>query len=591
MAPVRLPNGSLRLGAAPTVARLTRGVTVDAALAELRVIAARVEEQYRGSRVKIGVRVVPLTDVVLAKVRRSLWMLFAAVGLVLAAACANVANLLLARMSARTREVVTRAALGASSHRLVRQFLSESLLLSFAGGALGVIVARVGMDLLVRIASARLPRSHEIVLDWQAFVFLFVLCLANAILFGLAPALAAARVSVDEITREGGGRSTVGGALGRLRDALVAIEVALAFVLALGAAVVIREVMRLQKVDTGMVTENVVTLHVTPKTTERDYYAIESSVAAIPGVTNAGFTQLVPLQKSGWEADFSVKNRPVDTTERRIAGLRYVTPGYFRTLGIPLLRGRSFTASDTTDSPRVIMVNDALVQRYFPGEDIVGWEFNRGTVIGIVGSVRQAALDRPSEPELYYPVAQNYTMYTELGMSLLVRTAGRPQASIDAIRSAVNRVNPRLAIFNVKTMEQVVVDSLWELNLYVWLIGLFAALTLLLTAIGLYGVISYNVTSRIREFAVRLALGSEPSAVTRLVLGRAMRLTAIGLAGGILVALSLALAFRNLPIRIGTDPVSYMTVSVVLVAVALAACLVPATRVARVNPATALRHD
>jgi ABC-type antimicrobial peptide transport system permease subunit len=176
-------------------------------------------------------------------------------------------------------------------------------------------------------------------------------------------------------------------------------------------------------------------------------------------------------------------------------------------------------------------------------------------------------------------------------MSLLVRTAGRPQSSIDAIRSAVNGVNPRLAIFNVKTMEQVVVDSLWELNLYVWLIGLFAALTLLLTAIGLYGVISYNVTSRIREFAVRLALGSEPAAVTRLVLGRAMRLTAAGLAGGIFVALSLALAFRNLPIRIGTDPVSYVTVSVALLAVALAACMVPATRVARVNPATALRHD
>jgi predicted permease len=583
------PSGPLRRGRVAVTARLKPGVTLNAALSELRVIAARIEEaHYRGTRVRVGVALAPLDEVVVGPVRRSLWILFAAVGLVLAAACANVANLLLARMAVRIREVVTRAALGAGRLRLVRQFLAESVLISLAGGLVGAFIARWGTQLLVSIGSAKIPRAHEVALDWRAFGFLLLACVVTAVLFGLAPALAAARVDVQAITHEAGGRASMGRKLGRLRDGLVAIEVALAFVLALGAALVVREVVRLQHVDTGMVTENVLTVHLTPRVPARDYYAIEERVARLPGVQAAGFTQLVPLQNWGWTADFSIRGRPVQG--RPIAGLLFVTPGYFRVLGIPILRGRAFTEGDSADAPRVILVNDALARRYLPGEDPVGRDLDRGTIVGVVGNVRQVGLDRPAEPEIYYSAAQNMAMTSGLGMSLVVRATG-PETPVDLIRSAVRDVNPNIAIFNVKRMEQVLADSLWELNLYRWLIGLFAALALLLAAIGLYGVISYNVTSRTREFAVRLALGSDPGGLARLVVGRAVLLTSVGLAGGILAALLVTPVVRSLPIGAGSGPGAYAVISVVLVAIALLASVVPAVRVARVNPATALRHE
>jgi putative ABC transport system permease protein len=592
---VRLPplreaaTGQLRRGRVNVTARLKPGVALEAAHAELRVIAGRVAAQSQEPSARLDVRLVPLAEDVLRPVRRSLWMMFAAVGLVLAAACANVANLLLARMTVRTREVVTRAALGAGRLRLVRQFLAESLLLSLAGGLLGLVVARWGTDLLVALGSATIPRVHEIALDWRAFSFLLLACLATAVLFGLAPALTAARVDVHAVTKESGGHATMGRRYGRVRDGLVVVEVALAFVLALGAALVMREILRLRNVDTGMVTQNVLALHLTPSAPASDYYAIERRVAQLPGVDAAGFIQLVPLQNWGWEAAFSIRGRP--SVGRLTTGLRYVTPGYFRALGIPVLRGRAFTEADRADAPRVILVNDALARRYFPGEDPVGRELDRGTIVGVVGDVRQAGLDRAAEPELFYPAAQNVTMTSDLGMSLLVRTSVAPERVIETVRAAVRDVNPNLAIFNVKTMEQVLADSLWELNLYRWLIGLFAALAIVLAAIGLYGVISYNVTSRMREFAVRLALGSDPMRLARLVLARGAWLTGAGLAAGILVAFAVTPSLRNLSANLGGDPLMYAAIAALLLVLALAACVVPAIRVARVNPASALRHD
>ena len=587
LAPLRAPSGQLRQGRINLTARLKPGVSIEAAAAELRVIASRVEAQSPGTR--IGVRLVPLADDVLGPVRRSLWMLFAAVGLVLAAACANVANLLLARMTVRIREVTTRAALGADRLRLVRQFLVESLLLSLAGGLIGVAIARWGVDLLVAIGSARIPRSHEIGLDWRVFGFLLLACLVTTVLFGLAPALAAARVDVQAVTKESGGHSTTGRTFGRIRDGLVVVEVALAFVLALGAAMVMREIVRLQHVETGMATENVLALHLTPRAPASDYYAIERRVAQLPGVAAAGFTQLVPLQNWGWEAGFSIRGRPPAGPLR--TELRYVTPGYFRALGIPLLRGRALTDGDQADAPRVILVNDALARRYFPGEDPVGVELDRGTIVGVVGDVRQAGLDRPAEPEVYYPAAQNMAMTSDIGMSLIVRAAADPERIAGAVRAAVRDVNPNLAIFNVKTMEQVLADSLWELNLYRRLIGLFAALALVLAAVGLYGVISYNVTSRTREFALRLALGSDPIGLVRRVLTRAAALTGAGLAAGIAAALAATPSLRTLSANLGGDPATYAAIAGLLLALALAASILPAIRVARLNPATALRHE
>jgi len=582
-------DGTLRQGRVNVIARRDPKATIRSATSELSVIAERVERDTPDAHRQIGVRLAPLGDVVVSPVRRSLWMLFAAVGLVLAAACANVANLLLARMTVRTREVATRAALGAGAVRLVRQFLAESLLLAVIGGLVGAVVAKWGTSILAASLSGRLPRAHEISLDWTAFAFLLVLCAVTAVLFGLAPAVAATRVDVQMVTKEGGGHVTRAGTFGRVRDGLVILEMALAFVLATGAALVMQEIARLERVPTGMDTKNVLSVHITPRSTAQNYYAIEQRVAAIPNVRAAGFTQLTPLQNWGWEATFSIRSRP---DERGMtAGLRYITPGYFQALGIPIVRGRGFTGQDTETAPHVILVNAAFARRFVPNGDAVGQELDRGTIVGVVGDVRQVSLDRDADPELYYPAAQNVTMASDIGMSLIVKTDRAPEGSISAIRSAVRDVDPTLAMFNIKTMDQVVTDSMWQLNLYRWLIGLFAALALVLATVGLYGVISFGTASRFREFAVRLALGSEPGQLIQLVVGRGLILGSCGIAAGLIVALLVSPSAREVSPALAIRPWTSLAVTLLLVFVALAASVVPAHRASRINPAAALRHD
>ena len=588
-APAGVPQ---RRGRLSVVARLKPDVAVERGAAELRVIAGRVQQLAPDPATRIGVRLERLSDAVTGAVRRSLWMLFAAVGLVLAAACANVANLMLARMPARAREVVTRAALGAGRLRLARQFLAESLLLAVAGGVGGTLVARWGTRLLVRLGSARIPRAHEVALDWQTFAFLLLACGVTALLFGLAPALTAARADVRGIAGDAAGRATIGRGYRFLRDALVVSEVALAFVLALGAALVMRELARLHRLDPGMTTPNVVVLHLTPLAPAAEYYAIEDHVSGIPGVQGAGFIQMVPLQNWGWEASFEVRDRPQEGGRRRVTELRYVTPGYFRALGIKVVRGRGFLPGDTADAPRVVVVNEALARRYFPNEDPIGRQLDRGTIAGIIADVRNVRLDRPAQPELYYAAAQNLATTSDLGMSLVVHTDGPPDPMVPALRAAVRDVAPTLAIFNVKSMEQIVADSLWELRLYRWLIGLFAALTLVLAAIGLYGVMSYSTTSRSREFAIRLALGFHPGALAWMILIRALALVAAGLSIGVATTFLLRPLLRTLPFAVGgPDVVTCTAISLVLLAIAVTASAVPALRAATVDPVRALRHE
>ena len=582
-----LPNNVPRRRARVT-ARLKPGVSLDAASAELRVIAQRVEaDLYAGNGLRVGVRVRPLVEEVIDPMRRSLWILLGAVSLALAAACANVANLVLARMTVRAGEVATRSALGAATSRLVRQFVAEGLTLSLAGGLGGVVLAIWGTRLLVTLGAAKIPRGHEVTLDWRVFTLLFVACLAMAAVFGVVGAYAASRAG-RQLAKESG-HATMGRTYGRIRDGLVVAEVSLAFVLATGAAVVAREAIRLRSVPPGIVTNNVLTLHLTPRTGAEDYYAIERRVAALPGVRGAGLTQLVPLQNWGWNADFRVRGRV--TSGRAIAGLRYVTPGFFRAMGIRIVRGREFTDHDDEAAPRVIVVNEALVRRYLANEDPIGVVLDRGTIVGVIGDVRQAGLDRPAEPEIFYPAAQNVTMASDIGMSLVARTAGPPEALVGQIRTAVREVNPRLAIFNVKSMDDVLADSLWELRLYTWLITLFATLALVLAAIGLFGVMSYTVTSRVREFAVRLALGSDPARLGRLVLRRGTVLAMIGLIVGAVVTEQLLMLFGSLPVGGRPDAVIYFSVAALLLTLALVACLVPAIRVGSVNPVTALRQE
>jgi predicted permease len=591
MVPLReAEGGELRRGRSSVIARVKSGVPYEAAEADLRLIARRVEEEANaGTPYRVGVRLAAFADEVTAPVRASLWMLFAAVGLVLLATCANVANLLLARMSARSREVLIRSALGAGRFRLARQFLAESLMLSLASGLLGVLVARGTLSLLLALGSARIPRAHEVSLDWRAFAFLLVACTGTALLFGLAPSITAARMNVASALRDAGSAVTTGRSQGRIRDGLVIAEVALAFVLGIGAAMLMREVARLRDIDSGMDTANVLTLHLTPRAAPEDYVAIDDRVGRLPGVDAAGFTQLVPLQNWGWDAEFSIEGRPDD--ERRVVGLRYVTPGYFRALGIPLVNGRMFGERDHAEAPMALLINEAAARRFFPGEDPVGVVLDRGTIVGVVGDVRQVGLDRPADADLYYAVPQNVTMASDIGMTLLVRTAPGTAPLIEPIRAAVREVNPGLALSNIRTMDRVLADSMSDISLYRWLIGMFAALALGLALIGLYGVISFSVSSRMREIAVRRALGSDALRLARLVFARGARLCGAGIAAGIGIALLTTPALSRLSVRAGGDASTYAAVVLILLALTITACLLPAARAAAVDPATVLRHD
>lgn len=581
--------------------RLKQNVTLGTAESELSLIAKRRETQFPASNKGRGVRLAPLSEAVVApSVRRSLFLLFGAVGIVLALACANVTNLLLVRMTARTREVAVRAALGAGSLRLVRQFLTESLLLSAAGGALGFALAWWGTRQLVLLAGARIPRAHEVGLDWSVFLFLLAACALTGAVFGLAPAMSAMRTDPQSALKESGGHATMDASQRRLRDSLVVAEVAFAFVLAVGAALLIRELVRLHNIDSGMTTTNVLTVHLgqrmDPQRDTRDFYAIAERVAQLPGVRAAGFTQLLPLQNWGWSSvstDFTIRGRPVPpAAELFNVELRYVTPGYFEALDIPIRKGRAFTVRDNRDATPVILINETLARRYFADEDPVGKVTTRGMIVGIVGDVRQANLDRAALPEIYYPIAQNWSQVSELGMSLVVKAQDRPEALVDAVRAAIRAVSPNWAIFNVKTMDHVVAESLSDFTLYLWLLASFAALALLLASTGTYGVISYIATSRTREFAIRAALGANKAHVTRLVLRQGFRLAAIGLGCGLCGALAVTPLLQNLPVSVRPPDVATVApVAVLIGLLAVIASLLPARRAANVDPMSALRNE
>jgi putative ABC transport system permease protein len=581
-----------RGGRVPVTARLRPGVTVAQALSELTVIEQRLDQARPSQSRPIGVRVMPLIDEVVGPVRRALWLLLAAVALVLVAACANVANLLLARTAQRSREVVTRAALGAGRGRLMRQLFTESVLLSVAGGLAGMLIAWWGVRVLIAIGAAKIPRAHEIQLDWNAFAFMMAISLVTSAVFGLAPAVTASRADVHSVTKGASGHATTSRSYGRIRDALVIGEIALAFILALGAALVIRELERLQRQDPGFRIENVITLHITPRVEESQYYRLEERIAQVPDVESAGLVHMVPLQNWGGIGTFQVRGRPVTSVaEMPTAELRSVTPRYFETLRVAMRRGRGLTEQDRLAQPRPIVVNETLARQYFPGEDPIGRALDRGVIVGVVADVRQRHLDETVMPQIYSSIDTSSGIASDIGVAVLVRTRGAPTTSIDAIRAAIRELQPAVAIFNIKTMRQIVDESMWELNLYRWLIGLFAALALVITAIGLFGVISYGATARAREFAIRMALGSDQSRLARVVLIRGITLTVIGLAlGGVssVAVLQLLAAFvaANRP-----DPLSVASICALLLVIAVAACLWPAIRVARIDPVKVLRQE
>ena len=592
--------GQPRRGRLSSTGRLKPGVTTSAAEGELVAIMKRLEAQYPERIKGLGIRLAPLSDAVVSPpVRRSLYLLFVAAGLVLLLACANVTNLCLVRVARRSREIAARIAIGAPPRLLIRQFLTESILVALIGGALGFTVAWWGTTQLLQQAAGFVPRSHEVTVDWRVFVFSLGVCALAGVGFGLIPALSATRTDPLTLLNASSSHSTINVHHRGLRDGLVVAEVALAFILGVGAMMLLRELGRLKQTDIGLVPGNVLTFHLgqqmTPGMDGRQFYDIAARARQVPGVIEAGFTQMLPLQSSGWTAnssDFRIRGQAVSTAPLFTMELRYVTPGYFHALAIPLRRGRSFTDADTRDAPPVIVINETLARRQFGNEDPIGKETTRGTIIGVIGDVRQVHLDRPAAPEVYYPIAQNWSQIGELGMSLVVKVDRTSETRITAIRSAIREVNPQLAIFSIKTMDRIVADSISDFTLYLALINGFAGLALFLATISTYGVISHLAASRTREFAVRIALGANRQDLRWLVLRYAIRVTSVGLGCGLpLIWLGRPL-LRNLPVSVrGPDVATVLAVGFSLAVVSVMACWQPARRAAATDPMSVLRDE
>jgi predicted permease len=588
------------------VARLKPGATVAQAQAELNVAARSLAQQfpdyYPQSRA-FSFSVRPLLEQVVGDVRPALLILLGAVGFVLLIACANVANLLLARAAAREKEMAVRAAIGAGRWRIVRQLLTESLALSFVGGALGLLVAFWGLDALRGLAPGNIPRLHNVALDGRVLLFTSAVTMLTGVLFGVAPALRSSRVNLGETLKEGG-RGAVGGGQ-RLRGALVVAEVALSLVLLVGAGLLIRSFMRVQQVEPGFDARGVASMRLSVAGTgyqgERsaEYFRqLLERVRALPGVESAGAASILPLGGGiGWGSITIEGYVPAGGQEAIQADQRIAGAGYFETMRVPLVRGRYFDERDAAGAPPVAIIDESMARTYWPGADPVGRRLKVGgpedetpwvTVVGVVGGVKQYALDTDSRVTIYYPHGQNPsgTMY------VAARTPGDAGVLAASLAREARAVEPNVAVFDVKTMGQRLSESLARRRFAMLALGLFALAALVLAAVGIYGVMSYTVAQRTREIGVRVALGASRRDVLGLVLKRGMLLALVGIGAGLAGALALTRVLSSLLFGVSaSDPLTYAAIALLLAAAALLACYVPARRATKVDPMVALRYE
>ena len=591
------------------VARLKPGVTREQANAEAEAIAARLAIEYPRTNEGLGFVVNSFHQDYIGDLRRPMLILFAAVGLVLLIACANVANLLLAQATTRRREIAIRMALGASRWAIARQLLTESLLLATAGGLLGVLGAIWGVEALAQVLPESLSKLQAISVDSRVFLFTGGVTVLTAIAFGVVPALHAARANPGDALAETS-RDLAGGLSGRyLRRALVIAEVALAVVLLAGAGLLIRSFHRLNQVDLGFKPDNLLTMQMVlplpkyrnPEVRRAFYDELFRRLNEIPGVESAGINTRLPLSTSGMKFSFSVEGRTMPSdTNLPFALYRVVNPGYFNAMGIPLQRGRVFDTRDTVDSTPVFLINRRLAEQFWPGEDPTGKRLKIGpvdgpnqwaTVIGVVGDVRQAGLYGEQLAELYAPYAQERRSWMS-PRDLVVRTSGDAAALAGAVREAVWKVDKDQPVSNIRTMDQVFAATVSRERFQTLLLGLFAALALVLACVGLYGVISYAVAQRTHEIGIRMALGAQAGDVLRLVLRQGMMLTFVGLVFGIAGALAVTRVMTDLLFGVtATDAVTFISVGALLILVAFLACYVPARRATKVDPLIALRYE
>lgn len=593
------------------IGRLKRGVSANEAQAEIASLSGLAGRRKPGAANDHGrdAKVNSLQAETAANARPTLLILLGAVGLVLLIACANVANLQLARTAGRQKEFAIRAALGARRARLVRQLLTESLLLSVLGGAAGLVVAYWGLDLLLALFPADTPRLNEVAISRQVLGFALGVSLAAGAIFGLAPALQAAAPNLEPFLREGG-RGSAGGAGGRLRSLLVVSEVALALMLIVSAGLMIKSFWRLQQVDPGFEVGNVLSFQLSPPpfappgspegpARARVYYrqALER-LATLPGVESVGGIHLLPMGDSNWNPGLRVEDRPAPAgAESGSVNWRLVTPDYFRTMNVPLLKGRAFNHADNERGAAVAIVNETLARKYWPGEDPLGRRISTGfegkdkwaTVVGVVGDVKQQGLGAQTEPEMYRPYEQHASLPP---MTVMVRAAADPAALASSVRSAVWSVDKNVPVDDMQPMAEVVARSISRPRSTTLVLAAFAGVALALGVVGIYGVVSYAVTQRTQEIGVRIALGAREADVIKLVVGHGLRLVAAGIGIGLAGSLAVTHLMSGLLFGVtATDPATYVSVAALLTVVALLACYVPARRAAKVDPLVALRAE
>ncbi len=606
-------------------ARLKPSANLVQAQAEADAMNKQLASAYPEANTGLNIRVVPLNEKVVGNVRRALLILSGAVGFVLLIACANVACLLLARAAARQKEAAVRLALGASRWRIIRQLLTESLLLSLGGAAVGMLLAVWGVDWLTTLMagnsssfSVRLPRLSEIRIDATALGFTLAVSLATSLLFGLAPALAASKPDLNQTLKESG-RGTSRGRR-RLRETLVVAELALALVMLIGAGLLINSFLKLQAIDPGFNSRNVLTMTVSlagasqyvGPAREAFYRQLTDRLTALPGVESASAINHLPLAGDTWSTPMAIEGRPLPPPGQEImVTYRVSRPDYLRTMGIPLRAGRDFTERDAPDAPGVIILNETLARRHWSSEDPIGKRVTLNdprdnskvpqwlTVVGVVKDVKQLSWTDPPSNEIYLPFQRSRshgffegTSGRFTSMTIVARTTVEPQSLATAAQETVRALDRNLPVSNVVSMEQVIADTLWQPRFNLQLIGLFAGVAMALAAIGLYGVMSYSVAQRTHEVGLRMALGAQRRDVLKLVVGQGMKLALVGVTLGLLASIALTRLMQKLLFEVSaTDVTTFAAVAGLLTLVALLACWIPARRATKVDPMIALRYE
>ncbi|MGI9088039.1 MAG: ABC transporter permease [Chthoniobacterales bacterium] len=589
------------------VGRLHPGVTGARAQSELETVVANWRQRFPdnyGSSSPFGAALYPFHDQVVGGMRTALMILSGAVAVVLLIACANLTTMLLARAGAREREFAIRVALGAGAGRLLRQMLTESVLLALVGGTAGTLLAVWGLELLRAIGSQTIPRLAEANLDPRVLLVTLLVSLGTGILFGLIPALASAKPELTEALKEGGRGSTTGVRRNRIRNALVVAEVALALVLLVGASLLLKSFVRLENVDPGFDSHNVLTMELSLPSAKyaagkpvADFYAeLSRRVKTLPGVEAAAITSILPLSGTNSDSSFAIEGfDPMQSPVYPDEELRLVSADYFKVLKVPLVRGRFFDQRDAIEAPKTAIVNQTFAKKWFPNQDVVGQRITFSdtrkpnvewiTIVGLVGDMRHRALDLPANPEYYLPHPQN----AYPAMILAVRSQQDARALTSSIRKEIRQLDPELPAANVRTLAEVTADSIAPRRLSVVLLTVFAAVALVLASVGIYGVMSFLVVQRTHEIGVRMALGAQRRDVLLLVVGRAARLVSLGTAIGLLLAIFSSRALGSLLYNVGAfDLPTFVAVTFVLALVALVASFIPAQRASRADPMIAL---